>query len=288
MKEETNHEFTEFFLTEDELFNLQFTNLPSNPEDSFGNAKFYTGLATSPLWHVVEQMKIEKNRRESAKRFESPRLRRSPLSQSVVQQHRQYETEPTRIFWELQLSSALWFGRLVRISRNFERKKIDSGDNLILVRNLSIRPIGEGPQTGTVEKDRSPKCLYHIVDGNHRLLVYAMYIACNLMKYNPVRVIHAKSWQHSEHRVFYNKAGIKWYDWKSQDLECSGMIHDPCRMERRLIEDEEERELFFERIKLPVKFRKKSAYFISDSTNSTQSRYAIHNDRISNVTARPF
>ena len=288
MPEETNHEFTEFFLTEDELFNLQFTNLPSNPEDCFGNNEFYMGLASSPLWYVVEELKSEMHRKDSARPIEGARFRRPSRFQSIRQRYNQDNAELGRIFQELESSSAPWFERLVSIGKKFERERIDSGDNLILVRNLSITQIGERPQKGVVEKDKSPTCFYHIVDGNHRLLVYALYISCALMEYNPVKVIHATSWQHSEHKVFYNKAGNKWCDWKSQDLDSNGLIDETRRKERQIIEDEEKRELFFDKIKLPEEIRTSSAYFLSDRSNSTQNRYAIHNDNKSIVDEWPF
>ena len=139
-----------------------------------------------------------------------------------------------------------------------------------------------------MEKVGSQGCLYHIVDGNHRLLVYALFISFDLMEYDPVKVIHATSWQHSEHKVFRNNAGEKWYDWSSYGLEGSGMIHNPCRMERRLITDEEKRQLFFEKIKLPEKHRKNSDYFMSDRRDSTQNGYAMHNDSASTVDKWPF
>lgn len=283
MPEETNHEFTEFFLTEDELFNLQFTNLPSNPEDSFGNDEFYKGLATRPFWYVVQELRSEIIRKDYTRPIEAAGVRKFPRFESIRQRYNQDDTELSRIFQECESSSAPWFERIGSMGSNFERERIDSNGNLILIRNLSITPIGEGPQEGTAEKDESPDCLYHIVDGNHRLLVYALFISCAVMEYDSVRVIHATSWQHSEHKVFYNKDDEKWCDWKSQDLECSGMIHNPCRMERRLIEDEEERTRFFEKIELPEEFRKKSTYFISDGNNSTQNNYVVHKNDSTNI-----
>ncbi len=288
MKEETRHEFTEFFLTEDEFVNLQFTNLPTNPEDSFGDNEFYKGLATRPLWYVVQELRSEMLRKDSGRPIEAARVRNFSRSQSIRQRYNQEDTELGRIFEELDSSPTPWFRRLVCISNGFKRERIDSEDSLILIRNLSITPIGGEPQVGTVEKDKSPECLYHIVDGNHRLLVYALFISFALMEYNPVKVIHATSWQHSNHKIFHNNAGEKWRDWPSYDLEGNGMIHNPCRKERRLITDEKKRQQFFEKIELPEKYGRSSAYFVSDRRDSTQNGYAMRHDSASIVDKWPF
>ncbi len=283
MKEETNHEFTEFFLTEDEIFNLQFTNLPSNPEDSFGDDEFYRGLATRPFWYVVHELSSEMLRKDSARPIEAARVQNFSRFQSIRQRYNQDDSELSRIFRELESAPGPWFKRLVSIGETFEREKIDSGDNLVLVRNLSITEIGGELKEAAAEKDELLPSIYHVVDGNHRLLVYALHISYARMEYNPVKVIHATSWQHSNHKVFYNNAGEKWREWPSHDLDCSGVIHHPRRKERRLITDEKKRQQFFEKIELPEKYRRSSAYFVSDRRDSTQNGYAMRHDSASIV-----
>ncbi len=288
MKKETYHEFTEFFLTEDELFNLQFTNLPSNPEDSFGDDEFYRGLATRPLWYVVHELSSEMLRKDSTRPIEAARVRNFSRFQSIQQRYNQDDSELSRIFRELESAPGPWFKRLVSIGETFAREKIDSRDNLILVRNLADTETGAELKEGTTDKDELRPCIYHIVDGNHRLLVYALYISFARLEYDPVRVIHATSWQHSEHSIFFNNNGDKWIEWSSYALDRNGMIHDPCRKNRRLIRDEGQRELFFEKILLPEKHRKSSAYFIADRRDSTQNGFAMHNDSASIVDKWPF
>lgn len=288
MKEDAHHEFTEFFLTEDEFFNLQFTNLPSNPEDSFGDDEFYRGLATRPLWYVVHELRSEMLRKDSKRPIEAAEVRNFSRFQSISQRYNQDDSELSRIFRELESAPGPWFERLVSIGETFEREKIDSRDNLILVRNLSDTETGGELKEGTTDKDELLPCIYHIVDGNHRLLVYALYISFARLEYDPVRAIHATSWQHSEHSIFFNNNGDKWIEWSSYDLDCNGMIHNPCRKNRCLITDEKKRQQFFEKIELPEKYRRSSAYFVSDRRDSTQDGYAMRHDSANIVDKWPF
>ena len=109
MPEETKHEFTVFFLTEDDLVNLQFTNLPTNPEDNFGTNRFYRGLATRPLWYVVQELRTEILRKDYLRHIAAADVQKFQLSRSIRQRYNQDETELGRIFQALESSPTPWF-----------------------------------------------------------------------------------------------------------------------------------------------------------------------------------
>ena len=60
------------------------------------------------------------------------------------------------------------------------------------IRNPTHWQNGNGEWVG--ERIEKPECSFYITDGNHRALVYAMYIACSKDAYEPVKALHATSW----------------------------------------------------------------------------------------------
>ena len=70
----------------------------------------------------------------------------------------------------------------MRISQCFDKDRMGE----LWIRNLSNYSGGE--------REECPTGSFYVEDGNHRALVYAMYIACGRMEYSPVDAIHATSW----------------------------------------------------------------------------------------------
>ena len=75
-----------------------------------------------------------------------------------------------------------WFEGCFLISARFDPR---------LMGELLIRPLT------TYEKPvHSPKIQFYLEDGNHRALVYAVFLRLHAEKYQPVRVIFSKDWTH--------------------------------------------------------------------------------------------
>ena len=75
-----------------------------------------------------------------------------------------------------------WFEGCFLISARFDPR---------LMGELLIRPLA------TYEKpSHSPKIRFYLEDGNHRALVYAVFLRLCAETYQPVRVIFSKDWTH--------------------------------------------------------------------------------------------
>ena len=153
------YEFTKLCLEKDEFDNLVFMNPPPRWEDKSKAHKFLLSLCKLPLKEVVEKV-IE----ESSFKLQ----------------------DPTNVFKNIDVvaenEDKPWFDRHVCISQSFDKKRMGE----LWVRNLS--------DYGGGEKEKCPNGSFYIEDGNHRALVYAMYVRLGKMEYSPVDAIHATSW----------------------------------------------------------------------------------------------
>lgn len=169
------YEFTKLKLTKDEFFNLVFMGAPpwwenkekyppcwdkeKYPELPPGkDTEFLIGLCYNTLNEVVEKL-IDK----SGLRGQNP--------------------HPTEVLENIDViargETENWFNRHVELSRCFEKGLMDK----LWIRNL-------GPH----ERKSDPSRSFYTEDGNHRAVVYALYIKLTEKPYELVDAIHATSW----------------------------------------------------------------------------------------------
>ena len=88
---------------------------------------------------------------------------------------------PIQVFKHLS-DDELWFDGCFIISARFDPR---------LLGELLIRPLA------AYEKPvHSPKIRFYLEDGNHRALVYAVFLRLQAEKYQPVKVIFSQDWSH--------------------------------------------------------------------------------------------
>ena len=108
------------------------------------------------------------------------------MLKKVVKESSYNGDDPTEVFKNIDVvtesSSKPWFERHVRISQCFDKDRMGE----LWIRNLSNYSGGE--------REECPTGSFYVEDGNHRALVYAMYIKFGKMEYSPVDAIHAMSW----------------------------------------------------------------------------------------------
>lgn len=88
---------------------------------------------------------------------------------------------PIQVFKQLSEDEP-WFDGCFLISARFDPR---------LMGKLLIRPL-----TAYEKPAHSPKIKFYLEDGNHRALVYAVFLRLHVEKYQPVRVIFSKDWTH--------------------------------------------------------------------------------------------
>ena len=169
------YEFTELQLCQEEFNNLLFMNPPKEwnrdecPELPFAEEhEFLYNLCSKPLEEVVKKV-IERSG------FKGPNI------------------DPTEVFESMQDVKARnedvpWFESHALLSKHFNKKLM----NRLWIRNLTHWQNENGKWVG--ERIDNPECSFYMTDGNHRALVYAMYIACSKDIYKPVKALHATSW----------------------------------------------------------------------------------------------
>ena len=169
------YEFTKLDLTQEEFNNLVFMNPPKEwkkeecPELPFEeNHEFLLNLCSRPLKEVVKKV-MERTG------FKGPNL------------------DPTKVFESMQDVKARnedvpWFESHALLSTHFNKKLMDR----LWIRNPTHWQNSDGKWVG--EKAENPECSFYITDGNHRALVYAVHIACGKEIYEPVKALHATSW----------------------------------------------------------------------------------------------
>ena len=153
------YKFTELRLEKCEFDNLVFMNPPPAWESKPGKHNFLLSICKVTLQKVVEKVIEESN----------------------------YEgNDPTTVFKNIDVVAGdedrPWFEPHVHISRSFDKSRMDE----IWIRNLSSYSEGE--------REKCPNGSFYMEDGNHRALVYAMYVRLGKMEYSPVDALHATSW----------------------------------------------------------------------------------------------
>ena len=88
---------------------------------------------------------------------------------------------PIQVFKHLSEDEP-WFEGCFLISARFDPR---------LLGELLMRPL-----TAYEKPAHSPKIRFYLEDGNHRALVYAVFLRLHAEKYQPVRVIFSKDWTH--------------------------------------------------------------------------------------------
>ena len=88
---------------------------------------------------------------------------------------------PIQVFKHLSEDEP-WFEGCFLISARFDPR---------LLGELLVRPL-----TAYEKPAHSPKIRFYLEDGNHRALVYAVFLRLQAEKYQPVRVIFSKDWTH--------------------------------------------------------------------------------------------
>lgn len=153
------YEFTQLELSEDEFFNLVFMNAPGTWKNKPEEHKFLLSICKVPLKAVVEKV----------------------IAESSYSGH-----DPTKVFKNIDVVAESedkpWFEHHANISRGFDKDRMGE----LWIRNLSNYSGGE--------REECPTGSFYVEDGNHRALVYAMYIKFGKMDYSPVEAIHATSW----------------------------------------------------------------------------------------------
>ena len=170
------YEYTKLQLTENKFNNLVFMGPPSwwineeayppwyNKEECpklpvREEDKFLHSLGFNPLNHVVQKV-----------------IERSGLDGQNL--------NPTEVFENIGIiaryDSGPWFKKHACLSQHFRKDLMKP----IWIRNLT-------PE----ERNQCSSKTFYIEDGNHRVLVYAVHIACGAATYEPVEAIHATSWK---------------------------------------------------------------------------------------------
>ena len=88
---------------------------------------------------------------------------------------------PIKVFKHLSENEP-WFEGCFLISARFDPR---------LMGELLVRPL-----TAYEKPAHSPKVRFYLEDGNHRALVYAVFLRLHAEKYQPVQVIFSKDWTH--------------------------------------------------------------------------------------------
>ncbi len=88
---------------------------------------------------------------------------------------------PIQVFKQLSEDEP-WFEGCFIISARFDPR---------LLGELLVRPLAAYEKPA-----HSPKIRFYVEDGNHRALVYAVFLRLHAEKYQPVRVIFSKEWTH--------------------------------------------------------------------------------------------
>ena len=88
---------------------------------------------------------------------------------------------PIEVFKQLSEDEP-WFEGCFLISARFDPR---------LMGELLVRPL-----TAYEKPAHAPNIRFYLEDGNHRALVYAVFLRLHAEKYQPVRVIFSKDWTH--------------------------------------------------------------------------------------------
>lgn len=182
------YEYTELQLSEDEFKNLVFMNAPPTWKDKPEEYKFLLSICKVPLKEVVEK---------------------------IIKESSFKGQNPTRVFKNIGViaenEDKPWFEHHAGISQYFDKSRMGQ----LWIRNLSAYKDGE--------REKCPNGSFYVEDGNHRALVYAMYIRLGKMKYSLVDAIHATSWDLATGILNFRPE-------RSASLEYNGELQDKKRL----------------------------------------------------------
>lgn len=157
------YEFTTLKLNRSEFDNLVFMGYPPWWKENKEHHRFLLDICYKPLKEVAQKV-----------------IGRSGLYGE--------DLTPVKVFESIDIvamdkkghvEKEAWFKRHACISRSFNKGLMGE----LWIRNLAPH-----------ERKASPNGTFYIEDGNHRALVYAVYIELGKAVYEPVDAIHATSW----------------------------------------------------------------------------------------------
>ena len=158
------YEFTHLELGKEDFERLVFMNPPEG--DAAWDDEWLVELCVQPLQVVAEEV--------------------------ITKSTARMEDGATKIFENLQVlaykdDKESWFEKHRQISECFHKSVAPA---------LWIRNLGNWDHNGERRGERkdNPYCKYYIDDGNKRSLVYAVKLACGEEQFQPVKAIHATSW----------------------------------------------------------------------------------------------
>ena len=73
---------------------------------------------------------------------------------------------------------------------------MDAAENNTLMIISQLEMVLVRPLTAYEKPAHSPKIRFYLEDGNHRALVYAVFLRLHAETYQPVRVIFSEDWTH--------------------------------------------------------------------------------------------
>ena len=162
------YEFTRLKLTRDEFDNLVFMGEPPWWREDEERHRFLIDICYNPLkkvaQKVIEQSGLQGQDRIPVKIFDSI---------DIIAKDEKGQTEEES-----------WFKRHARLSLCFDKNLMGE----LWIRNLVKSCVGAR------ERKYSPTGTFYVEDGNHRALIYAVYLELGKAVYEPVDAIHATSW----------------------------------------------------------------------------------------------
>lgn len=106
------------------------------------------------------------------------------VNRIIKEYHHSHDDLPIQIFKRLSVRES-WFEESFIMSARFDRR---------LLGELKIRRLDKADPE---ERSISPSGSYYLEDGNHRSLVYLLFLRLGLIKeYDPVRAIISNHWEH--------------------------------------------------------------------------------------------
>ena len=164
MEKNISCEFTELELDANEFENLVCMGPPPIWQKYREENEFLLKLCHRPLKEVVQIVKNESITLNQGERPQNTTEVFKRLCDKNIKA--KYETTP-------------WFRRHKLLSEHFHKELMGK----LWVRNLA-----------NYEREKCPEGSFFIEDGNHRALVYAMMVAFSEETYEPVKALHATSW----------------------------------------------------------------------------------------------
>ena len=188
---------TKFSLDKKDFLNLMFFYPGScNPEDRFEFEDEWCGIKIS---NVIDSV-FKKN---GNRPYKNPGDILDNIMHEVDRNHR----------------VRTWFRRLVCLGKKFEYGKMPK----ILIRNCEL----------SCEKKRNPGCSFRVEDGNHRSVVFGLWLKFNGYKYSdyPMIAVHSNSFycafeaDRMKEVLEFDGPKCTWEPWKPTALENNGALN---------------------------------------------------------------